>query len=248
MSKRMKLSIETSADTLWLNAVDGHCVSRYGKHGFEMEGHPGHGSKSVVGMDVWATYRALVKQAFGLELNDGHCPVEIRKSNNAYREEDDQLVEYLVKISEVKTLTNPFRTNPWTPGRITPKHIDDALKANKTIVYCSEGCNFTREQHIERIAFMVKEILEFGHLDAIIFSCNIDGDNVSLIDGYHRVAAAIYCLLRKLGKTKTIRVGFDGFEDGFLLAFPSAKPAIGLSKYRNWKERQSETTPERQVA
>jgi len=90
---------------------------------------------------------------------------------------------------------NPFRDNPWTAFNscITKREIEKAIQQRrfqKNHRFCRE----VRREHIERIAFLVSQ-MDISPIEIDVGAPELDKnyDGVIITDGWHRLAAAIYC-------------------------------------------------------
>lgn len=130
----------------------------------------------------------------------------------------EDLSNIKLDLDKIKEVWNPFKNIIWvtleTP--ITEEEITSAIENNQLIhpdspkkMYLNFWDESTREEHIQRIAWLVVNYNENFPIE-IDFGIPELGAYFAFIDGNHRMAAAIY------RKEKYIRVSASGSEKEIL--------------------------------
>jgi hypothetical protein len=190
-----------SCDTLWLSDALRPCLARFGRHLYEIEGGPSARILAGNERQAWNDFVQTIRTLHGYELTERQMPRALRETLGV---SIDDLAE-AVAMAKIIKFANPFVINPWTEGRITRKAVAEAI---------ASGCFLrgrdrakTVHGHVARIAWLAQHPETWA---PIIIDCiDPDGASFSMVDGYHRTAAAIYL------KKPTIRVEHHGFQSGF---------------------------------
>ncbi len=98
--------------------------------------------------------------------------------------------DVLFKVDKIQLLCDPFMSCCWPiESPITTTEVDKAMRDKRFCLDLSSG-EYTRQNHIERIAYFVHN----GWTDAIQIDVGCHACHVAwpVNDGNHRYAAAIY--------------------------------------------------------
>ena len=208
--------IEKSADTVWINTVDGQCVARFGKNGYEISVWNNIIARPAVENNRWDDFVREVKIRLGLDLSGRDRP-------ETFSDEADTTAaqKWLAPVEAVVGMLSPYEDDPWGVGAIRPADVKDCLSgsARESEPWVE---NWGRQRHIGRIAWLVERIVADGGIDPVILSCDSSGDFVHAIDGFHRLMAYAFLLSENRLPGPLMAIEYDGFESGFMSAFPMA--------------------------
>lgn len=98
--------------------------------------------------------------------------------------------EYIfnVSVEKLQNIIDPFISSPWGDGRIKKQNVENDIKNNNLESNYFNNENYYPEWHTRRIAYLVVN-LDKTPITILINKNNFDDYDV---DGYHRLAAAIY--------------------------------------------------------
>lgn len=195
-------AFSSDGTTVWIQ-IDTLAYARFGRNGWEMRSADGSMTHSlwqgsVSGVQDWREFTARLLDSFNLATPKWVTPHRIAKDLGYPEGYDVEAFDpdpnhvFLIPVGPLEAKFSPFLSNPWQSTPITREHVSFALAEAKLAPRYIEVPlreNLDRDWDSQRIAYFVQNpqttpiVIEF---------IDPNEPDFVLLDGYHRLAAAIF--------------------------------------------------------
>ena len=140
---------------------------------------------------AWSQFVADMRASFGYRLDETHMPSAFARRVAAERGAPVSAAAPKISIRLLARAANPFKTNPWTAGAVTEAAVARAFAARKFCRRSDIGDTPKRvDTHARRIAYLASRPDSWDPISIVCESP--DASKISVTDGNHRLAAAIF--------------------------------------------------------
>lgn len=213
---KYKYSIDSDLTSVWVHC-GGECVARFGKVAYEVMGdsvprliaHRGV-SKTV---DDWHKFTEFVRAIHGVKIDVKNTPIKFRDELGLGPGYDNDESLFRVPIKRLLKVGNPFEQNIWNRDQVTKERVRQYIESGLTeprFIDMAARFHVDEDWDIRRIAHLV---LNPNDWPLLVVVNDVDGD-FELVDGWHRLAAAIY------REEEDILISLSGIVNGWDEAFP----------------------------
>lgn len=213
--RRSLMTADSDGICTWVHKDEG-CVGRFGKMAYEV--HDGSSPPRLVdfGRDVgeegWTRFVDLVRSIHDFQIPSHAVPNRFHGLCGVETEEP----LFLIPLKRLEDSHSPFDIPVWGRGEVTPEDVQAALDAGDLVSeYVDMGIRHLMPPgwDARRIAYLVA-----NPSDHPLFIEVDDIGMVSLEDGFHRLAAAIF------RRDEGIVAILGGYVDRWPEAFPGLVP------------------------
>lgn len=202
-------------ETVWIHDATGGCTARFGKAGFEIR-IPERDPLIRIGNgpEVWQEFVHLANEIMSIRLPPNATPLRLRNAFDIQTDDANDIST--VSIAEIVSFYNPLDfealwAQPLADVLADIRKCIDTNTLAKDYVEPEHRMPLGSHWDLARIAWFVKNPDPTPIEIEVIAT---DG-TWELVDGFHRLSAAIY------RNDQTIKVALGGYVDAYDIAFPS---------------------------